>query len=104
VPSKRSPALLVFEPMALEIRVEREVPAGTIRGDGGGVRAGGTGAGAGVAGVADEDGAGAALVADCQAEVPPVPSLAQAFCTRSGTSKVKMRFPGQMRREVDSWS
>jgi hypothetical protein len=61
VPLKRSPAVLIFEPMALEILVEREVPAGTIRGDRGGVGAGGTGVGAG--GVADEDGAADAGVA-----------------------------------------
>lgn len=52
--------------MELEILVEREVPAGIIRGGGGGAGAGGgTGAGAGAAGVAGEDGAGVAPVADC---------------------------------------
>jgi hypothetical protein len=42
VPLKLPPALLVLELNVLEIRVEKEVPAGRIRGTGG---AGGTGAG-----------------------------------------------------------
>lgn len=51
--------------MALEIRIESEVPAGIIRGGGGGAGVGGgTGADAGAAGVAGDDGAGVAPVAD----------------------------------------
>ncbi len=46
-PRKLSPSLLVLELKALEIRVEKEDPTGTIRGGGGG---GGAGAGVGSAG------------------------------------------------------